>query len=288
LVRRRRGGRRSGEEADPVDTRSNPNADSAAPTFLAKGEGVEDPCSKQVATLVTQRLGAIQNEAADRIFVFPEARLKRWALAAAISFADLVTATTAMLSGMVALQIAEHIANSLEVDETLVRVVIGATSQQKSDEARRLRIEREEAYSGSFRPHLQVQTERRVPSQIFVVALLTVARLRIIRLPDEAITADGEARDRSSRRSFSTIGEKLADMCQLLARSQGTYWCWSPDVPPPILVCPTMCLAIQLGGCRRSSGCMRRRWGQNGVIRGSPGSSRCANPGDPGGCRQLI
>ena len=196
MVRRRRGGRRSGEEADPVDTRSNPNADSAAPTFLAKGEGVEDPCSKQVATLVTQRLGAIQNEAADRIFVFPEARLKRWALAAAISFADLVTATTAMLSGMVALQIAEHIANSLEVDETLVRVVIGATSQQKSDEARRLRIEREEAYSGSFRPHLQVQTERRVPSQIFVVALLTVARLRIIRLPDEAITADGEARDR--------------------------------------------------------------------------------------------
>jgi hypothetical protein len=41
-----------------------------------------------------------------------------------------------------------------------------------------------------------VQTERAVPSPIFVVALLTVARLRIIHLPDEALTANEEARDR--------------------------------------------------------------------------------------------
>jgi hypothetical protein len=48
-----------------------------------------------------------------------------------------------------------------------------------------------------FRQHLQVQTERIVPSPIFVAALLTVARLRIIRLPDEAITADNDDRDRA-------------------------------------------------------------------------------------------
>jgi len=42
---------------------------------------------------------------------------------------------------------------------------------------------------------LQVQTERALPSPIFVAALLTVARLRIIRLPDEALTTSDEARD---------------------------------------------------------------------------------------------
>jgi hypothetical protein len=35
-----------------------------------------------------------------------------------------------------------------------------------------------------------------VPSPIFVAAMLTVARLRIIRLPDEALTANDETRDR--------------------------------------------------------------------------------------------
>src|SRR5882762_9579364 len=71
--------------------------------------------------------------------------------------------------------------------------------RQKRDEARRLRVKSERAYRGSFRPHLQVQTERTVPSPIFVAALLTVARLRIIRLPDEALTANDEARDRITK-----------------------------------------------------------------------------------------
>jgi hypothetical protein len=58
------------------------------------------------------------------------------------------------------------------------------------------RVESERAYLASFRPHLQVQTERAMPSPSFVAALLTVARLRIIALPDEALTANEEARDR--------------------------------------------------------------------------------------------
>jgi hypothetical protein len=60
----------------------------------------------------------------------------------------------------------------------------------------RLRLEREQTYSAAFRPHLQVQTERAVPSPIFVAALLTVARLRIVPLTDRALTANDEARDR--------------------------------------------------------------------------------------------
>jgi hypothetical protein len=64
---------------------------------------------------------------------------------------------------------------------------------------RRLRLEREHAYRASFRPHLQVQTERAVPSPIFIAALLTVARLRIVALPDEALTVNDEAPDRITR-----------------------------------------------------------------------------------------
>ena len=53
--------------------------------------------------------------------------------------------STALLSGMVASHIEDHLASALEADETLVSAVIGATTQQKSDEAHRLRIESEQA-----------------------------------------------------------------------------------------------------------------------------------------------
>jgi hypothetical protein len=104
--------------------------------------------------------------------------------------------STALLSGVLASQIADHLASALEADETLVAAVVYATRLQRDDEANRLRIEREKVYSESFRPHIQVKTERTVPSPIFIAALLTVARLRIVRLPDEAIFAEGDDRDR--------------------------------------------------------------------------------------------
>jgi hypothetical protein len=44
--------------------------------------------------------------------------------------------------------------------------------------------------------HLQVQTERAVPSPIFIAALLTVKRLRVVPLPEVALTANEETRDR--------------------------------------------------------------------------------------------
>ncbi len=100
-----------------------------------------------------------------------------------------------LLTGVLAPHVANHLAEALEIDDALLESVIGATTRQKRDEARGLRVESERAYCASFRPHLQVQTERAVPSPIFVAALLTVARLRIIRLPDEALTTNDEARD---------------------------------------------------------------------------------------------
>jgi hypothetical protein len=101
-----------------------------------------------------------------------------------------------LLRGFVAPHVANHLADALEADPALVGSVIDATVGQKRDEARERRIESERAYLASFRPHLHVQTERAVPSPIFVAALLTVARLRTVSLPDVALTANDEARDR--------------------------------------------------------------------------------------------
>jgi hypothetical protein len=101
-----------------------------------------------------------------------------------------------LLSGEVSDHIAKHLAEALEIDDALLGSVIGATTRQKRDEAGKRRVESERAYRGSFRPHLQVQIERAVPSPIFMAALLTVKRLRVVPLPDEALTANDEAQDR--------------------------------------------------------------------------------------------
>jgi hypothetical protein len=101
-----------------------------------------------------------------------------------------------LLTGIVPLHIANRLAAALEVDDALFRAVIDATMRHKRDEARGRRAESERAYRVSFLPHLLVQTERQVPSPIFVAALLTVARLRIVHLPDGALTANDVERDR--------------------------------------------------------------------------------------------
>jgi hypothetical protein len=92
-----------------------------------------------------------------------------------------------LLTGAVPDHIAKHLAEALEADDALVGSVMGATMRERCDEARLdhplrkltnairtknrpLRFESERAYLASFRPHLQVQTERVVPS-IFVAAL---------------------------------------------------------------------------------------------------------------------
>src|SRR6202040_2940143 len=75
--------------------------------------------------------------------------------------------SAALLTGVVATHIANHLAEALEIDDALVGSVIDATTRQKCDEAHVRRVESERAYRASFRPHLQVQTERAVPSPIF-------------------------------------------------------------------------------------------------------------------------
>jgi hypothetical protein len=103
--------------------------------------------------------------------------------------------TEVLLTGAVTSHIAKHLANVLDLDDALAEAMIDATTRQKRDEASRRRVESARASCNSFRPHLQVQTQRAVPSPIFVAVLLTVARFRIIALPDEALIANEEARD---------------------------------------------------------------------------------------------
>ena len=101
-----------------------------------------------------------------------------------------------LLTGIVPSFIDGKLAYALEIGQDLIDAVLLATARQLDDEARSQILARDDAYRAAFRPHLQVQTERRVPSPIFIAALMTTRRLRILSLPDEAFSADECSRDR--------------------------------------------------------------------------------------------
>jgi hypothetical protein len=101
-----------------------------------------------------------------------------------------------LMTGTVPPIAARSLAGALEVDQATVDAVIALTAAQSRDTARKHILAQEEAYRAAFRPHLQVQIERQVPSPIFVAAMIGVARLRIVPLPDEAISDSQDKRDR--------------------------------------------------------------------------------------------
>jgi hypothetical protein len=107
--------------------------------------------------------------------------------------------TELLMSGFQSPTITPRLADALEVEPDLLDQVWMATARQQHDEARAQILERERAYRAAFRPHLQIQTERRVPSPIFVAALLGTARLRIVWLTDEIFSAGDADRDRIVR-----------------------------------------------------------------------------------------
>ena len=101
-----------------------------------------------------------------------------------------------LVMGEVPSFIAKGLATALDLEQDLIDVALKATARQRHDEARTRMLEHEKAYRASFRPHLQIQTERQVPSPIFVAALLGTERLRIVHLPGEALAGSDEERDR--------------------------------------------------------------------------------------------
>ena len=85
-----------------------------------------------------------------------------------------------LTTGTVPPQIAKHLADALQVDEAIVAAVMTATARQQQDEAGQHTLARETAYRRAFKPYLRCETERAIPEPLFVAALLTSARLRLV------------------------------------------------------------------------------------------------------------
>jgi hypothetical protein len=101
-----------------------------------------------------------------------------------------------LLTGVVPPFVEKKLASVLEVQQDLIDTLLLTTARQLNDEARTQILAREGAYRAAFQPHLQVQTERRNPSPIFIAALLPVRRLRIVPLPDDTFSGGDGTRDR--------------------------------------------------------------------------------------------
>jgi len=117
--------------------------------------------------------------------------------------------TELLMTGTTSPVIAPRLADALEIEPELIDQILVATARQQQDEGRAQILKRERAYRDRFRPHLRVETERRIPSPIFVAALCTTARLRIVPTPGEIWRATPDNRNellkRVIREHFSAV-----------------------------------------------------------------------------------
>jgi len=111
--------------------------------------------------------------------------------------------TELLMTGTTSPLIAPRLADALEIEPELLDQILVATARQQQDEVRAQMLERERAYRDRFRPHLRAETERRVPSPIFVAALFTTARLRLVPTPDEIWGATPVDRDELLKRTIT-------------------------------------------------------------------------------------
>jgi hypothetical protein len=110
--------------------------------------------------------------------------------------------TSALTTGAVPRHMRIHLAGALELDDVLVDAVMAATSQQRQDEWRAKLLVDEKAYVTSFRPHLRSETARTIPEPIFIAALLTTARLRVLPTSEDIWSASPDERDRTLKRAI--------------------------------------------------------------------------------------
>jgi hypothetical protein len=161
-----------------------------------------------VPTAIMQRRFGEADYAVGRL-VLERARalgLSRSALVKRLRYQDLSAGHRALvellMTGTVPPFIASRLADALEIKPDLLDEVLVATARQQHDEGRTQILERERAYRDRFRPHLRTETERQVPSPIFIAALCTTARLRVVPTPDGTWSANPEDRDRLLRQSI--------------------------------------------------------------------------------------
>ena len=138
-----------------------------------------------VGRLVLERAGALG--------------LSRLALVRRLGYRDVNAGHRALvellMTGTVPPFIASRLADALEIEPDLLDEVFLATARQQQDEVRAQILRSERAYRDRFRPHLRTETERQVPSPIFIAALCTTARLRVVPTPDGTWSATPEDRD---------------------------------------------------------------------------------------------
>jgi hypothetical protein len=111
-------------------------------------------------------------------------------------------ALTEMLTTGTVPPIAQHLADALQVNEVVVAAVMEATAQQQRDEASQRILAREATYRTAFKPHLRCETEREIPEPIFIAALLTSARLRLVPVSSETWHMSAGERDRELKASI--------------------------------------------------------------------------------------
>ena len=125
--------------------------------------------------------------------------LSRSALVKRLRYQDLSAGHRALvellMTGTVPPFMASRLADALEIETDLLDEVLVATARQQQDEVRAKILRREGAYRDRFRPHLRTETERQVPSPIFIAALYATARLRVVPTPDGTWSANPEDRD---------------------------------------------------------------------------------------------
>ena len=186
--------------------------------------------------------------------------LSRSALVKRLRYQDLSAGHRALvellMTGTVPPFMASRLADALEIETDLLDEVLVATARQQQDEVRAQILRREGAYRDRFRPHLRTETERQVPSPIFIAALYTTARLRVVPTPDGTWSANPEDRTVWSGRESGIISALYGAGCRLSDGSLDT----------PQSCCPataatsgasTISTAIPWGVFGKSSGCVR-------------------------------
>jgi hypothetical protein len=116
------------------------------------------------------------------------------------------------------------LADTLEVDQLFLSEVLSATARQIDAERKADLVAREEIYRARFRPHLQVRTERRVPSPVFVVALLTAEQLRIIALPEDINSLASDKQHQIVRGAIQRHYRRRSGQVPAFGRIDGYYF----------------------------------------------------------------
>jgi hypothetical protein len=116
------------------------------------------------------------------------------------------------------------LADALEIDELVLNEVLYATTRQQEAERQARLLVREEIYCDQFRPHLQIKTERSVPSPIFIAAMLTAERLRIAYLPKEINSVGEDERREIVRESIQRHYRETGGEVPAFGRIEGYYF----------------------------------------------------------------